>query len=529
MFNSLVGLESSTYTELKVETIKDLNLADAFELLEAFSDHQEAVIFSLCQDEATIEYRQAIMKEFMTKPSMLEALSEHLERFEEFKYLNDNGVSRGSKLYYLIERLKIVEASVICLEEVYETLSDDTIKAEGLLKLKASVLKLMSEDLYKNMKVDMKKIRHIFSQIKSVEVSINMNTGMRPYEAQVTGVNSDNYLSPKAFHRVSEALDRTETFLGHKVKNYIPVFSVEKLDVDLLEEIEYSLRHHQDTIKTFLKTYSKVDSTPFLKLREEVSFYKASMTMVAFLQEAALPLCWPRVLGAEERKMSVKDGYNINLAGEMLKEGKLDQMVMNDVFMDAYCRLMIMTGSNRGGKTTYTQMVGQIQVLAQLGLPIPAREASLSLVDSIKTHFPLLESESLDHGRFGRECLSFKESYRGMTSQSLILMNESFSGTSHLESLQIADEVVRALKIKGSRVVFNTHLHELGMKISDYNEQIKNDCVSRSYVVGETTSEQIYKVYEAEPRGYSQAYEIAKTFGVTFDQLIDTIKGEVVK
>lgn len=529
MFNSLVSLESSTYTELRMQTIKDLNLASAFEILEALSDHQEAVIFNLCQDQATIEYRQAIMRDFMKMPKMLEELNHHLERFGKYKHQIDNELDKASRLYYLIELLKIVEASVVCLEDLYQTLCYYKIKSEGLLKLKAAVSRLMTEDLYKKMKVDMKKIRYIFSQIKSVEVSINMNTGMRPYEAQVTEVNGQKYRFPKVFRNVSDALARTETFLGRRVRNYIPVFPVEKFHMDLLEEIEYSLREHHDSIRGFLERYSMVDSTPFMKLQEEVSFYLASLNMVRFLQEASLPLCWPRIKALGERKMIVKDAYNINLAGDMLAEGILDQMVMNDVDMDDHHRLMILTGSNRGGKTTYTQMVGQIQVLTQLGLPIPAKSAEVSLVDTIMTHFPKLESESIDHGRFGRECLSFKEAYRGVTRKSLILMNESFSGTSHLESLQIADEVVRALKTKGARVIFNTHLHELGSKVDAYNEAIQNDCVCRSYIVGDITGQEIYKIYEAQPRGYSQAYEIAKSFGVTYDQLICRIKEEVAE
>lgn len=526
MFNSLVSLESSTYKELKWQTIKDLNLAEAFEVLEELSEHQETVIFNLCQDRATIEYRQAIMRDFMMMPQMLEELNEHLMRFGQFRHQVDNELDKASRLYYLIELLKVVEASVLCLEDLYQTLCYYKITSEGLLRLKASVERLMDQKNFKKMKGDMKQIRYIFSGIKSVEVSINMNTGMRPYEAQVTEVNEHKYRYPKAFRKVSDALDRTDEFLGHRIRNYIPVFPVEQLHMDLLEEIEFALREHHETIRLFLESYKKVDSAPFIRLQEEVSFYMASLRMVHFMEEEKLPLCWPHILSLGDRKMSIRDGYNLKLAKELSEEGTCDQLVTNDLEMDDSNRLMILTGSNRGGKTTFTQMVGQIQVLTQLGLPIPASEASISMVDHIMTDFPLLETESVDHGRFGRNCLAFKDAYKGLTAKSLILMNESFSGTSHLESLQVADEVVRALKTKGARVIYNTHLHELGAKTDEYNRAIDNDCVCNSYVVGDITSDQIYKISLAPPRGYSQAMEIARSFGVTYDQLVSGI-GEV--
>ncbi len=519
MFNSLVSLETSTYKTLKWQTIKDLNLSRSFETLLELSNHQESVILGLCQDIKTIKYRQAIMSDFMKMPKLLEELHNHLSRFGEFRHVISNELDKASRLYYLIELLKIVEASVLCLEDLYQTLCYYQITAKGLLDLKKEVEAMMEEPLYKKMKKDMKAIRYIFSEIKSVEVSINMNTGMRPYEAQVTQVNQHIYRYPKAFRKVSDALDRTELFLGNRVRNYIPVFPVQKMHLDLLEEIEYALREHGDTLKDFLESYDKVDSSPFLRLHEEVSFYMASLDMIRTVSDCGLDLCWPTILDKKNKVLTVKNAYNLFLAEEMIGQASLDELVYNDVNLGKDVCLMVLTGSNRGGKTTYTQMVGQIQVLAQLGLPIPASEGSVSIVDALMTHFPLLETESIDHGRFGRDCLAFREAYKVMSTFSLILMNESFAGTSHLESLQVADEVMKALKVKRSRGIYNTHLHELGDKVEGYNQMVDNDCYCDSYVVGDITSNQIYKVYKEKPRGFSQAYEIAKSFGVTYDQL----------
>lgn len=141
MFNSLVSLETSTYKTLKWQTIKDLNLSRSFETLLELSNHQESVILGLCQDIKTIKYRQAIMSDFMKMPKLLEELHNHLSRFGEFRHVISNELDKASRLYYLIELLKIVEASVLCLEDLYQTLCYYQITAKGLLDLKKKKLK----------------------------------------------------------------------------------------------------------------------------------------------------------------------------------------------------------------------------------------------------------------------------------------------------------------------------------------------------------------------------------------------------
>lgn len=519
MFNSLVSLEESKYTKIDPQVIKDLNLSDTFELLLSLSNGQESIIGSLCQDVETIEYRQAILKDFVKYPDLLEELITHLKAFEHFRHPFENELYKSSKLYYLIELLIIVEASVECLEELYQTLCYYKIEAKGLLDLKTSVSKMMATNYYKKMKTDMKAIRYIFTGIKSIEVSVNMTTGMRPYEAQVTKVNEYSYRYPKAFRSVSDTLIGVDQFLGHRIIRYMAVFPVEKVHLDLLEEIEFALKEHKSILKDFIRTYNKVDSTPFLKLYEEATFYYASLKMIQDVRKSELPLCWPTIKDHEARCLSVTKGYNYHLAKCMKLDKTFDHMVTNDFNLDDHGRLVILTGSNRGGKTTFTQLVGQLHIFAQLGLPLPASHCTLSLVDQIITHFPMIEKESVDYGKFGRECLEFSKHFKTMTKYSLLLMNESFAGTSHLESLEVAGEVIKAVKYLGPKTVFNTHLHELGKRVEELNITIANDSIAKSYVVGDVTGDRIYKIYEAPPKGYSQALEIAKSFGVTFEQL----------
>lgn len=110
--------------------------------------------------------------------------------------------------------------------------------------------------------------------------------------------------------------------------------------------------------------------------------------------------------------------------------------------------MYILTGANRGGKTTITQAVGQLFVLAQGGIYIPGKAFTFSPVTGIYTHFPADEDKTLDLGRLGEECKRFKAIYEEADSRSLLLMNESFSTTSFEEGYYIAKDSVRAIYIR---------------------------------------------------------------------------------
>lgn len=521
MFSSLISLEDSTYSSISQQVIDDLNLTETFEHLLEINEGEEAIVYQLCQDVATVEFRQSIMKDFTELPGLLDELVEQLKAFGHHRFKFEKKLDETSRLYFLIELLVIVEASVACLEELYQTLCYYDIRSVGLVSLKSSVEKMMTDDLYKHMKEDRKAIRHIFSRIKSVEVSINMNTGMRPYEAQITQVNEHRYRYPHAFRKVSDALEVTDMYLGKQTRHYAPLFPIDRVNLDLLEEIEYALRDYKDDLTRFLNTYNKLDAQPFIRLHEEVTFYKAGMDLYLTLTRGGLWMSFPKVADHGDNYLSVKEAYNLHLGEIMIYGGMPSNLVANDLNLKKG-EVMLITGANRGGKTTFTQMIGQLQVLALLGFPIPAREAEMSVCDRIASHFPVIEQAAVDYGRFGRACFEFKEVFGDLSHGSLMLMNESFSGTSHLESIEIASEVVKALVEKGITTVYNTHLHELYSETKTFGHV-------RSCVVADTESPDVYKVTEGDPLGYSHALAIAQKYGVTYEQLVAQLGGDEVE
>ena len=102
---------------------------------------------------------------------------------------------------------------------------------------------------------------------------------------------------------------------------------------------------------------------------------------------------------------------------------------------------------------------------------VPATSFEFVPVDCIFTHFPADEDKTLDYGRLGEECKRFRELFGSCTSDSLLLLNETFSTTSFEEGFFIAKDAVRAILKKGTRCIYNTHMHKLAADIDSLNAE----------------------------------------------------------
>jgi DNA mismatch repair ATPase MutS len=526
VFNSLLWLPDSIKHKIDARVIVDLGLDTIYgNLMSLMGRHEDYIINELCFDEKTIYYRQGILKEFMNTPNLLTDLIESLKGIIEINKRLNNGQAEGSQFYQLVNLVIQIEAIIECMEALQKNFERYEAKSEGLNRLKEIIISRINRESFNDMKRHLDEMKLILSKVKSIEISANISVEMRPLNVQITEINKGSYDIPEVFSGISEANKDGQVLLGNTMMSYCPIYELEYLNWDVLDDLAYAFKPYKDKFAKFIQTYQYMDVRPFQTLIEELTFYQGSVAFSKQLIEAGLSQCMPVLLNSNERRMEIKGFYNINTVLDKIDEGYGFKVVTNDLLMDKEARIFILTGANRGGKTTLTQAIGQIQVLTQLGLYIPAKEAKLSLVDYIFTHFSVKENETVDLGRLGKECQMFSDIFQRATEKSLLLLNESFSGTSHLESLKIGEEAVMATKYRRMRMIFNTHLHELAIQVNKYNASYQNDTKIVSLVIGNTFDRHSYKIHIGEPLGKSFAREEAERYGVTYEQL--TGKGEV--
>ncbi len=179
----------------------------------------------------------------------------------------------------------------------------------------------------------------------------------------------------------------------------------------------------------------------------------------------------------EDGSLSILDGRH-PVVEKSLEAGAF---VPNDTFMDCgENRMLIITGPNMAGKSTYMRQVALICLMAQIGSFVPAREAKLPVCDRIFTRVGASDDLASGQSTFMVEMSETAYILRNATSRSLIILDEIGRGTSTFDGLAIAWAVVEYIcdrdKI-GAKTLFATHYHELS-ELEGHLEGVKNFCIS---------------------------------------------------
>jgi hypothetical protein len=198
----------------------------------------------------------------------------------------------------------------------------------------------------------------------------------------------------------------------------------------------------------------------FQMLRAELGFYLGCLNLRDRLIAEEEPVCVPvpsaLVTGSDERaRLSACGLYDV-----CLSLSTDTRPVGNDVDADGR-QLIMITGANQGGKSTFLRSVGLAQLMMQAGMFVPAESFTASVSAGIFTHFKRGEDATMEKGKLDEELARMSAIASQITPGSLLLCNESFASTNEREGSEIARQVIRALTEAGIRIVFVTHMYDL--------------------------------------------------------------------
>ncbi len=187
------------------------------------------------------------------------------------------------------------------------------------------------------------------------------------------------------------------------------------------------------------------------------------------------------------------------------------KFIANDIYFDDNQKLIILTGPNASGKSCFIRQIGLIQILAQIGSFVPAKNAEIKISDRIFTRIGAVDDQSSGQSTFMVEMSETASILNQATSSSLVLLDEIGRGTSTFDGLSIAWSVSEYLakKIK-CNTIFATHYHELNY-LKNSNKNIEN-----FQVLVEQNNDQLIFSHKIEKGGSNKSYgiEAAKLAGI---------------
>lgn len=554
---------AAEYRRVPDYVLHDLGLDDILQDISTDTKERRYItnlFLQITDDPKIAAYRQQIFGDILRLPDLRKTM---LELFDKIQFMRDFSTMHKTTdeelgLWHLFHRLDELSDYIKTVEMMRECLSDERIHSEGLISLRNYITALYEDACFAEMKKDIAVLKMKASDVQSVTLGINVNERFEAVSIGLVSVNKKPFRQSGIVSNFADAIaskDRIqETADWNGDMRYQLIDKEEKRGIisalqDDFLAVRASLNpnagsatmvntaadseaansaFYLDTVvnkmlsslvkklRDTLTRYANVAIVNISGLVPEFIYYIRCAEWIGGLIERGCVFSEAQPVAEDETSMLAKGFYNLKLA---MNIKNVSEIVSNDLCFDQKRTVYILTGANRGGKTTITQAVGQLFILAQGGLFVPAESFRYVPCDCIYTHFPADEDKTMDLGRLGEECVRFKEMFSQSTSKSLILLNETFSTTSFEEGYYIAKDSVKALLIKGVRTIYNTHMHKLGDDAEELTREIGGTGAA-SLVMQTEEGKRSFKVALAKPEGSSYAKDIAKKYGVTYDMLV---------
>ena len=326
--------------------------------------------------------------------------------------------------------------------------------------------------------------------IASLKIRFNSIFG---YYIEISKVNL--HLAPADYER-KQTLVNAERFTSAELKEYERKIlaadeRIAEIENRLFVELRSGVAAHAARLRVTASAIAQLDVlTSFAKLAAERGY------------------CRPEFNATGE--LLIVDGRH-PVIEELLRQ-RGERFVPNDLYLESQRQqLLLITGPNMGGKSTYLRQAALIVLMAQMGCFVPARQAKLPVTDRIFTRIGASDNLARGRSTFLVEMSEVAAILHHATPASLVLLDEVGRGTSTFDGLSIAWAVVEHLqKHTGARTLFATHYHEL-TELADLLSAVKNVHVS----VKETPNEIVF-LRRVEPGCADKSYgiEVARLAGL---------------
>jgi DNA mismatch repair protein MutS len=317
----------------------------------------------------------------------------------------------------------------------------------------------------------------------------------------------------------SRQVDETfEKFKQGAVKDYRVRFS-ETQDINHIEAkiLEFVANLHPEVfnpLEDYCTTNANYLDETVAEFDREMQFYLAYFDYTRSLVGAGLCFCYPHVSDTNKHVYDY-DGFDIALAHKLVN--KNESVICNDFCLGTNERILVVSGPNQGGKTTFARAFGQLHYLASIGWPVPGTRAQLFLFDKLFTHFEKEEKVENLRGKLEDDLLRIHYIIERATPQSIIVMNEIFTSTTIQDETFLSKKVMEQISALDLLCVWVTFVDEL----ASYGPQAVSMV---STVVPDNPALRTFKIVRRPADGLAYAMAIAQKYRLTYEAITERIK-----
>jgi DNA mismatch repair protein MutS len=499
-----------TEDSIKKETLEapvffvDLNLDQIIDAITAGRQEYnlKPFFYTSLSDIDAIMYRHEILRDLESQ-----MLFEHIQSFAQKMRAMREHLAQAGKLYYKYQKERwFVDAVVMYCDAVLclvHDLSRVEVQSRGFLAFRDYVTDYASSGRFTALQAETKQLQADLSTVHYCLLIKGNSVKVRKYESE-SDYSAD---VEETFEKFKQGAVKDYRV---KFRNWPEMDHVEAQILDLVARLYPDIFSQLDVYCA--KNGKYLDETLAIFDRE-IQFYVAYLEYIAALKRAGLNFCYPH-MSETGKEVYDYEGFDLALASKLVAEHS--SVVCNDFSLKGPERIVVVTGPNQGGKTTFARTFGQVHYLASLGCPVPGREAHLFLFDRLFTHFEKEETITDLRGKLQDDLVRIHHILKHATSNSIVILNEMFTSTTVDDALFLSQKIMEQILQLEVLCVWVTFIDEL----ASFSEQTVSMV---STVVPDNPAERTFKIVRKPADGLAYALAIAEKYRLTYDGVKERI------
>jgi len=482
----------------------DLNLDQIVEAVTARKKdyHLTPFFHTPLRSAETIRYRHEVMRDLEN-----ETLLAYIQTFAEKMVIVRRYLGLAEKLEFHHHKQGWFLEAALVYGETVQALADNlkqvNLTSRGLLAFREYLTQYVASPAFQSLAAEAHKVKE---GLASVRYSIIIQIGkfkVLKYEGE-----------PDYSVEVEKTFAKFQQGAVKDYRSDLPKTSgMNHIEAKILEFVARLYPEPFAALDRFCEQYNPFVDDTLRIFDREIQFYIAYLDLMRDLRHKGLAFCYPEVGASKE--VFVRDGFDLALAHALFFTEK--PVICNDFALNHPERIIVVTGPNQGGKTTFARMFGQLHYLASLGLPVPGRAARLFLYDNIFTHFERAENIRNLHGKLQDDLVRLHEIFSRATPDSLVILNEVFASTTLKDAVFLSKEIMQRaldLDLLGVWVTFIDELASFSQKTVSMV----------STVVPENPALRTFKILRRPADGLAYALSLAEKHRLTYTQLKERIR-----
>jgi len=471
------------YPSNATDLIQDLELSTLFGVMAAgdkfLLDVADSAVLASLDDRNTIEYRQRVLADCIAQPEIVRGLYaiavEAIERERNVWGWMSGKYPEGT----LHRSVEVLEIFVELLKTLRSIVDQHRAKfsSEGFLRFFEMLTRELDDGYLSTVDEHLERLKFRDGILLSAELG--------------KGNRAENYVLLKTPYVAHGWFERFQHWVGGLAgrNNLGFIYEVHERDEAGFRALSEIRSQGISRVAAALAQSTDHILSFFSMLRLELGFYIGCLNLRDVLGRKGEAVCFPEVKAREATELSGKGIYDVCLT---LSIG--DRVIGNDLEA-AETSLVIVTGANRGGKSTFLRSIGLAQLMMQCGMFVPAESFCANICAGIFTHFKREEDPTLKSGKLDEELSRMSRIVDNITPQGIVLFNESFASTNEREGSEIARQIVRALQEEDIKVVYVSHMFDLANRFYLMNANDTRFLRAERLVGGKRT----FRVVPGEP------------------------------